>query len=101
MRILHRGRAALLLAPLVLAGCASVMTMQPGGFNLISLDEEWSMREQSKRPVNPTPEARAARRAGGPGRRREIRRRCLERASARARRCPTASSRRRASPGRP
>jgi predicted Zn-dependent protease len=39
-------------AAVAVAGCASLMTIEKGGFNMISLDEEWSMRDDLARQVS-------------------------------------------------
>lgn len=38
-------------ALLAMVGCASVLGIQKGGFNLISLDQEWAMRDDLKQQV--------------------------------------------------
>jgi predicted Zn-dependent protease len=43
-------RAAVALA-LAACGCAELLTIEKGGFNLVSLDEEWAMREDLARQV--------------------------------------------------
>jgi len=44
-------RNALLPAILLLAGCAGTLGVHEGGFNLISLDQEWAMREDFRGQV--------------------------------------------------
>jgi len=42
---------SLTLALLLLAGCAGTLGVHEGGFNLISLDQEWAMRDDFRRQV--------------------------------------------------